>query len=177
MPDTILVAYASRFGTCRRIAERVCAAATAAGHTATLLDVATAPEALDADVTRVVAIGAVYSNQHDGPLLTFLTRHASALAGKRNALISVSLAAAIPTDEGEAMALDYVDELGKITGFRPKDIATIPGALDESQYDAPTAALLRVAVWRRELNANGDVSFVNEAEIARYCKRWFGAPR
>lgn len=177
MSDTILVAYASRYGTCRRIAEQVSAAATAAGHTARLLDVATAPDALDADLTRVVAVGAVYSNQHDGALLTFLTRHAAALAGKRNALISVSLAAAIPTDEGEAMALDYVDELGKITGFRPKDIATVAGALDESRYDAATAALLRVAVWRRELNAHGDVSFFNEAELARTCKRWFGAPR
>ena len=177
MSEHLLVVFATRYGTSRRLAERVAGRATEAGITVTLRDLADGPGTLDAEITRVVVVGAVYSNQHDGAVLSFLQTHREALNARRCGLVSVSLAAAIPTDEGESMTFDYVDELCRLTGFAPKDVLTTPGALDESRYDTATAALLRVATWRTQLQATGDRSFVDEAALDAAVRRWFSGRR
>lgn len=180
MSQPVLIVFASRYGTCRRIAQRVAGHAKAAGADLTVHDLGTGPCEVPPGTAHVIVIGAVYSNQHHDVVQAFLKSNADALAAARGSLISVSLAAAIPTEEGEQMALDYADELMRLTGWKPKDVVFAAGSIDNSQYDEPTHALLSVAAWRRQLDAagrptDGDRGLTDWAALDRTVKRWLGA--
>lgn len=167
---SVFIGYVTRFGTSRRLAEHLAAAAQQAGHEVTLADLAANPELPDADLT--VFVGAVYSNQHDDALIRFLRTHD--LSDRRTALVSVSLAAAI---DGDDTAFDYVEELSRLTGFSPAHLVTAPGALHESQYDAPTRALLRVASWRVPLGISGDADLTDTARLDSETRSWWKPAR
>jgi menaquinone-dependent protoporphyrinogen IX oxidase len=178
MSQPTLIVFASRYGTCRRIAHRVASHAKAAGIEHLVHDLASGACVVPPGTAHVVLIGAVYSNQHHDVVQAFLKSNADALAAARGSLISVSLAAAIPTEEGEQMALDYADELMRLTGWKPKDVLFAAGSIDNAQYDEPTAALLSVASWRRQLDAagkatDGDRGFTDWPALDGMVKRWF----
>jgi menaquinone-dependent protoporphyrinogen IX oxidase len=174
MPHHVHLAYATRYGQTRKIVQRFADAATRLGHAVTLHDTATGPGELPSEATFVVVAGAVYSNQHDDALARFLQAHGPALASRDNGLLSVSLAAALGTDAGEDMCIDYVDELQRLHGWEPKRVATLPGALNESAYDPATKALLRVASWRAGLRATGDAELTDLDAVDALAKRWLG---
>jgi menaquinone-dependent protoporphyrinogen oxidase len=176
VPETVLIAYVSRYGTSKRVAERVAAQVQAAGHVPVLRDLRD-NDAFDPSATFVVAVGAVYSNQHDDTLVKVLAAWSPQLGDRKQALVSISLAAALPPEVGEAMTLDYVEELGQLTGFKPDRVALVAGALNESAYDGPTQALLNIAHWRTGLDATGDASFTDGAALDRTVRRWLGLRR
>ncbi len=163
---------ATTYGQTAAIADRFMATATARGHTVVRCDLAADPGVPAADV--IVLASAVYSNEHHVALQRWLRTHVDALGGRDVRLISVSLAAAIATDEGEGMCWDYVSELTESTGFEPGQVAFLPGALAESRYDVPTRALLRVASWRAPLGLSGDVVLTRDADIDALVERWLG---
>lgn len=170
---TILFAYATRHGQTRAIVDALADVATGIGHEATIRDLAAEGPGDAPDADLVVVAGGVYSNQFDGAVSTFLTTHADALADARTALVAVSLAAALEGEAGEQMCIDYVDELERLTGFSPGQVAMVAGALNESEYDPATRALLRVATWRRGLGATGDVSFTDFDALKAQGEAWF----
>lgn len=168
----VALLVASTFGQTTAIAGRFADAARALGHAVTTIELADDPPVPEADV--IVLASAVYSNEHHPALLRWLRAHAGELLGRDVRLISVSLAAGIPTDEGEGMCWDYVSELTETTGFEPGQVAFLPGALAESRYDAPTRALLRVAAWRAPLGISGDVVLTRDADVDALAQRWLG---
>lgn len=168
----VVLLVASTYGQTAAIAERFAGTARARGHTVEVVPLATDPGVPDADV--LVLASAVYSNQHHADLLRWLRTHGDALEGRDVRLLSVSLAAAIPTDEGEGMCWDYVSDLAEATGFEPGQVAFLPGALCESRYDVPTAALLKVASWRAPLGLSGEVVLTKDADVDAIVDRWLG---
>lgn len=165
------VAYVTRYGSSRRVAEHAAGVLRDAGFDVTLTDLRQDPSRI-ADAELLVAVGAVYSNQHDDALVAALKAWGADVADVTTWLLSVSLAAALGTDEGEAMTLDYGDNLFEATGWIPTRVAFVAGALDASQYDAATRALLAVARWRGALDADGDVVFTDLDALTSTLQRW-----
>lgn len=168
----VLVAFASQHGHTRLIVARLAALWREAGHEVALIDLTGRADAALEDADLTVVASAVYSNQAHDDVLKWLRTHADALADRRSALVSVSLAAAIEGDEGEAMCLDYVAELSDVTGFEPRHVAMVAGALAESSYDPATRALLKVATWRRPLGIHGDVVLTDWDALEATARSW-----
>lgn len=170
---SVAVVFASTWGRTRAIVARFAARAQARGAAVAVHDLAAGdPGVPEADV--LVIASAVYSNEHHGDVLRWLRTHGAALAGRDVRLISVSLAAAQPTDAGEGSCWDYVSELGETTGWEPTQVAFVAGGLDESRYDPATRALLRVASWRAGLGVQGDVVLTDDAAVDALADRWVG---
>ncbi|MCB9665749.1 MAG: NAD(P)H-dependent oxidoreductase [Alphaproteobacteria bacterium] len=168
----VLVAFASQHGHTRAVAQRLAGVWRQGGHEVQLLDLTGQPDAPLADADLTVVASAVYSNQAHDDVIKWLRTHTEALAERRTALVSISLAAAIEGDEGEAMCLDYVAELSDVTGFEPGQVAMVAGALAESRYDPATRALLKVATWRRPLGLTGDVVLTDWDALEATAARW-----
>lgn len=170
----VAIVMASMHGQTAAIVARFADALSGRGHTVEIVDVGGAPATPVPEADHVVVASAVYSNEHHKDVQTWLSMHADALMDAGADLISVSLAAALGTDDGEAVCWDYVAELSDRTGWEPARTAFVAGALNESAYDPATRALLKVASWRAGLDASGDVAFTDWAAVDALAERWFG---
>ncbi len=98
MTERILVAYASKYGATKEIAERVAGVLKAEGCSVDLLD---AGDVTDISAYQYVVLGsAMYIGQWHKPAMKFLKRHVDALAAKE-----VWTFCSGPTEEGDPAAL------------------------------------------------------------------------
>lgn len=139
---TCLLVFASTHGHVRRVAEAVAGRLRDAGVAVDVRDVDERPAAPDA-YDLVVLGGSIHAERHQRPLVAWMTEHADALAGRRVALFSVSLAAMDPTPAGRAKVRGWVDALLAATAVRPDATACIAGALPYRDYALPTRWLMR----------------------------------
>lgn len=167
----VQVVFASNYGHTRRVAEHVAARARAAGHTAALSDVTHDPDQPLAPAGLTVLASAIYTGQHPS-MIRFARQHASALASRDAVFLSVSLAAASDSEQAEDMTWTYVDDFGADTGWSPRRVTFVGGALAMDAYDVATRALVKVAVWCRGLDATGRTDFTDWAALDRAIDGW-----
>lgn len=128
-PGRILVAYATRSGATREIAEFVAQAIRQQGYTAEIQPV----EAV-ADVAAYDAIilgSALYFQRLMPTMLRFITQHGPALAARPVALFSVGAEVRTGTDKSRAAAERWVrGSLSSLPGFQPLAIEHFAGAVE-----------------------------------------------
>lgn len=139
---TCLLVFASTHGHVRRVAQVVAERLRAAGVVVDVRDVDDRPADPGA-YDLVVLGGSIHAERHQGPLVAWMREHADALAARRVALFSVSLAAVDPTPGGRAKVQGWVDALLAATGVRPAVTACVAGALPYRDYALPTRWLMR----------------------------------
>jgi menaquinone-dependent protoporphyrinogen oxidase len=142
----ILIPFASVDGQTARIAERIGAALTRAGHSATPMPtdapgLARAFEEHDA----VIVGGAIRYGHHSRYLEAAIREHFVAIATRPNAFFSVSLSAGGPGARPSA-ASGYVEEFVQRTGWQPLRIANFAGALRYTKYNALIRFMMRLIV-------------------------------
>ncbi len=123
----VLVAYATKYGATRGIAERIAEVLRQAGLQVTLAEVGQAgsPTAYDA----VVLGSGVYAGQWLAPAAAYLKTHAGALAGRPTWLFSSG-----PTGSGDPVVLmqgwRFPQDLQALAEqIRPRDVAFFHGAI------------------------------------------------
>lgn len=141
-----LILFATTEGQTARIAERMAHILRNKGHAVDAFPADTAPANLDPAAYDGVIIGAsIHYGRHPGYLRALVRSHRGALAARPSAFFSVSLSAGGPGARPES-ARRYLDKFLRQAGWRPRQTATIAGALQYSKYGTFKRLLMRMIV-------------------------------
>jgi menaquinone-dependent protoporphyrinogen oxidase len=139
----ILVAYASRHGQTRRIAEAMAQRMRERGHAAELLELPRFGAPRVAGWDAVVVGSPLYARQHLRRVAGFATRRREELARVPTAFFSVSLSAASRDERGRSDAEAAVDGFLAATRFAPGLRACFAGALRYRAYNFIVRAIMK----------------------------------
>jgi menaquinone-dependent protoporphyrinogen oxidase len=190
MTRRILVAYATKHGHTRRVAECVGTVLHAHGADVDLVDLGDAevdPHPFSHDGAArhlgkrypnphpfaydgVVVAASVHAGHHEAAVVRWTGSHATTLAMRPTAFLSVSLAAADDTDEARADATRMINELVDITGWEPTIALPVAGALQYREYDVMTRLLMRLIArhHRASTDTSRDVDFTDWQAVEQF---------
>lgn len=161
-PRRIAIAYATREGQTRRVAEGLARIFESRGAAPTLIDVANAPPAVDLSGYEAAIVAAsVHVGRHEPEMARFVVANRPALSGMVSAFLSVSLSEAGVEDEAaDALrraqaALDVrrmINAFLSQTGWQPGWIVPVAGAVAYAAYNPIVRLAMRSIVKR----AGGD---------------------
>ena len=170
----VLVLHASFDGQTKRIAERIGAVLTGAGHAVTVL-AADAPGAASAIAAHdaVVVGGAIRIGRHAPRLRKLVRAHATALASRPNAFFSVCLSAGGPGAKQET-ASGYIDAFCRWTGWQPHETASFAGALRYRKYNPPLRFMMRfiARVAGGDTDTSRDYEYTDWAAVDRFAVKF-----
>lgn len=164
----VLVFYATIEGQTGKIAGFVAAELEQAGHEVALVDAGDkTAEVTPEEFDKVILAGSVHERRHPRLFEMFLAAQRNALDPDRTLLISVSLMAAFESSRDKAQ--DFVDEMEMRTGFKPKTVALVAGAVRPSSYDYFATQVVRHVVMRGKgyRPDDGDKEFTDWAALKR----------
>ena len=148
---TVLVVYSTHDGQTRKIAERIATVLRVRRHVVELLDAARAPRTLDLTRFEAVFIGSpIHQKGYLAPVGRFVRQHKAALGRVPTLFFSVGLAVLSKVHDGRAQSMAIVDKFLAETGWRPRRIELVAGALLYTRYNF----LVRF-VMRRDLEGGG----------------------
>ena len=150
---TVLVAYATREGQTRRIAEYVAMTLRECGAQADLIDVAHLPAHLDVAAHAAAILAAsVHLGKHEREMVAFVRKHREELLMMPTAFLSVSGGQATveraetPVDVRAKTAEDVkanIDRFEKETGWYPDHAHPVAGAIRYSHYNPLVKFVIR----------------------------------
>jgi menaquinone-dependent protoporphyrinogen oxidase len=143
MPRSLIL-YATTEGQTARIAERMAQALRGKGHAVEAFPADTVPANLDG-YDGVIIGASIHYGRHPGYLRALVRKHRDALMARPSAFFSVSLSAGGPGAR-PASAKRYLDKFLRQTGWRPRQTASIAGALQYSKYGVFKTLLMRMIV-------------------------------
>jgi menaquinone-dependent protoporphyrinogen oxidase len=140
----VLVAYATREGQTRKIAEHVAATLRERALEVDVIDVKAAPPGLElGDYAHVVLAASVHMGKHEREMVEFVVARRAALDRIPTALLSVTLSEAgvedpkrTPEQQAHAAAgvKEVVDRFLADTGLHPSRVVPVAGALKYREY-------------------------------------------
>jgi menaquinone-dependent protoporphyrinogen oxidase len=141
MNNTVLVAYATKYGATAEIAERIGQALRQAGLQVDVIDAEQAGD--PANYNAVVLGSAVYAGSWRKEAAAWLETHEAALAGRPTWLFSSG-----PTGEGDAVELmkgwRFPEALQPVADrIQPRDIAFFHGEIDTSKLNLGEKLLVK----------------------------------
>jgi len=178
---SIVIAYASREGQTRRIAERMAARLRARGFAVDLTDVKQdVPPQFDlARYDAAILAASIHIGKHARRMLAFVRRHRAELERKPTMFLSVSLSAAGAVDakataRRRASAAANRDEMIarflRATGWKPGIVHPVAGALLYRQYGVLVRAMMRVisAMVGASTDTSRDHDYTDWDAVDRY---------
>ncbi|EJG07015.1 flavodoxin/nitric oxide synthase [Methanofollis liminatans DSM 4140] len=140
MEEKVLVAYATRYGSTREVAEAIAAALREEGAA---VDLMRADEVTDTAPYTMVVIGSpVYAGKWLDDALTMVTRHREALSRVRVALFAVGILIAEDTPENRQKLKAALDPVVQVV--TPVSIGLFAGKLDAKALSFPLRMMLKV---------------------------------
>lgn len=131
---TVLIPFATAEGQTQKIAERIALHVCERGHEVRVYNTADQTGVPDIDLFDAVIVAAsVHEMHHQESAVDFAAAHRDQLARKSSAFVSVSLSAV--TTDGQEEAQQYVDRFIATTGWSPRKILLLGGALRWSECD------------------------------------------
>ncbi|HEY7643820.1 MAG TPA: flavodoxin domain-containing protein [Hyphomicrobiales bacterium] len=165
----VLIVYASSEGQTRKIAEYIAAQFQKGGCATVVHDSASSLRGIDVDAFDAFLLaGSVHNHAHQASIVGFATAYARVLNAIPSAFLSVSLSAAMKG--GERDAKRYVDAFIRETGWQPRDVLMVPGALRYSEYDYFRQQIVKTIVHEKgdQFDAEADHEFTDWREIDRF---------
>jgi menaquinone-dependent protoporphyrinogen oxidase len=145
----VLIVYGTTEGQTRKIAEWTATRIGELGHQSELLDSAAPVSDLDfAAYDAFVVAASVHQECHQEAITSLVTAHREVLDTKPSAFISVSLSAVLEGARTEAQK--YVDRFVAVTGWRPRRILLLGGALRFTEYDYFQEQIVKFIVMKRD---------------------------
>lgn len=177
----VALAYASRDGQTRRIAERIAATLGIRGFTVDEFDVmAGVPTSVDlARYDAAVVASSIRMGKHASPMLRFVRDHREALVRVPNLFLPVSLSAhgvvdPAASEERRDRAAAAVEKSNaqfmRDTGWTPRATHPVAGALLYRQYGFPVRWMMRFisAMVGATTDTSRDHEYTDWAAIERY---------
>ena len=172
----ILILFASFDGQAARVAARIAEVAAGGGHAVTLRDAREARAASDLEECDAVIVGgAVRYGRHARALEKLVRGCAGAIARRPNAFFSVSLSAGGPGAR-PANAQRQIDEFCRRTGWRPREVAAVAGALVYRKYNPFIRFMMRLIVGAAggDTDTKRDYEYTDWAAVERFAARFSG---
>ncbi|HEY6559888.1 MAG TPA: flavodoxin domain-containing protein [Polyangiaceae bacterium] len=185
--EKLAVLYATREGQTRRIAEHAASSVRARGWLTDVFDVAELDNEWTANGYAAVLLAAsIHAGKHEREMIQFVKRHRTELEGVPSALLSVSLTQANAENPARSAEVRtraqqdvqrMLDDFYTSTGFRPKRVTAVAGALLYSRYNL----LIRHIMKRISKRAGGptdtscDYELTNWAALDQFIAEFVGA--
>lgn len=168
----VLIVYATTHGHTGKVAAHIAKALRHLGLRPVVHDVASAAPLAPPDYDLVIAGGSVHSGHHQRELVTWAKHQAAALNAMPSAFFSVCLTAAEDTEESRKATREYIDEFEDDTGWRPRRIESVAGALEYREYDFPTRLLMRLLMQRGDhpTDWSHDYVYTDWAAVERFAR-------
>ena len=132
----VLIVFGTTEGHTREICQFAARVLREAGRTATVEEVRDEGEGVQvAAYDAVLVAGSLHLGRYQPGLVRFVRRHLADLAGRPNAFVSVSLAAAGENPDDWAGLNECVATFEHETGWTPEQVHHAAGAIKYSQYD------------------------------------------
>ncbi len=140
----VLVVYATHDGQTRKIAERIATVLRVQRHVVELLDAARSPRTIDLGRFQAVFVGSpIHAEGYLKPVVQFVRQHRAELDRIPTLFFSVGLAVLSKTSDGRAETMKIVDRLIASTGWHPRRIELVAGALLYTRYNFLVRLVLR----------------------------------
>ena len=174
----ILIVYGSTEGHTSHIAARMAEAIRREGHVVELHD---SKELRKQQVTQpfdgIIVGGSVHAGDHQSSLREFVKRNRDVLKRMPSAFFSVSLANADADEDEDAAAESkaVVDKFIAETGWQPKQIERIAGALVYTQYNVFIRHLMKLIAkshGRTELDTSRDFDFTDWHAVDSFAREF-----
>jgi menaquinone-dependent protoporphyrinogen oxidase len=173
----LLIVYGTTEGQTRKIARFAADHLLGRGHSVEVLGAADAEGVVPAAYDGVILAGSIHAGRYQAPLVDFATSHAAALDRIPNLFLSVSLSAA-GRDEKDWEGLETVLATFKDdTGWTPKRVEHVAGALRYSHYDFLRYWAMRWIASQRGQTHRGDedVEFTDWQALSALLDDWAGS--
>ncbi|PZU22659.1 MAG: protoporphyrinogen oxidase [Shinella sp.] len=172
----ILVGYTSIEGQTRKIASAIAEQVEARGHRAVLFDVATMAEYSLERPEAAILCAPVHGGRYPAPFFDFVRREHGWLNGVPSAFVSVSLMIASEYSEEQDEARHFADQLIAETGWTPREIAHVAGALRFAEYDFFKRWMVRriaaKAPAAEGVSGKADREFTDWSQVAGFVDGW-----
>lgn len=155
MSERILVAYSTVDGHTQAICARIAAVLSEAGHDVTQASFDSLPMPSPADFDRIVVGGSIRYGKHRENVVTWINRHAAALASTPGAFFSVNLVARKP-DRDRVETNTYVQRFLKRIDWCPDAVAIFAGKLNYPIYSFWDRQVIRLIMWMTNGPTNPD---------------------
>lgn len=170
----ILLVYGTNEGHTARIAQRMADAMRRAGHEGDMHDSRQVGKlTVGAQYDAVLIGGSVHAGEHQSSLREFVKRNRDLLERLPSAFFSVSLTAADPDEEARAETQAVVDKFVRETGWQPRRVETIAGALVYTQYNVFIRHVMKLIVkhqGRTELDTSRDYDFTDWDAVEAFAR-------
>ena len=165
----ILIAYASSAGQTEKIARYLAGRFERAGHEVVLWRAGSrgAPPS-PARFAGAVVAGPAHAGRHPRALVRFVATNRPALTAIPAAFLSVSLSAAGRSPSDQAAARRLAESLLEKTGWRPRTVLSVAGAVRYSRYGPLKRLLLRAIVRRKGGPTDRDTEFTDWPALDRF---------
>ena len=168
----VLVLYHSYDEQTARIARRIGDVIAADRHAVTLQRF-NGPGALDgiARYDAIVVGAAIRYGHHDRELEKEVAKHAAHLAAMPNAFFSVCLSAGGPGCKPEA-ARHYIEAFCRKTGWKPREVTSLAGALQYRKYGAFNRFMMKLIVGHAggDTDTSRDYEYTDWAAVERFAQ-------
>ncbi len=174
-----LLVYGTSEGQTQKISRFVTDRAAERGHQATPVnaaDPAPAPDLRDFD--GVIIAASLHAGRYQPAVIHYVREHRSAIDSRPNAFLSVSLAAA-SDDRQEAEGLrKCIAQFIHDTGWTPRNIHHVVGALRYSAYGFLERWALRYIAWRKggPTDTSRDHELTDWDDLARFVDSFVNSP-
>ncbi len=163
----ILIAFATRKGQTKKIADRIADRLAAQRHTVEMVDTDHPTAPLDVERFDVVVVAApIIAGGYPRSVARFVREHHHALQSVASVFVSVGLAVASRTSDGRAQSLEVVEKFLEKTAFRPGRVELVAGALPYTKYDVVTRFVMRHIA----ANEGGDTDTSRDYEYTDWAK-------
>jgi menaquinone-dependent protoporphyrinogen oxidase len=175
----ILIVYATREGQTEKIARRLAETLAARGHTPELFDAD--HESAKVNLERfhsVVVGGPIHAQGYPRAIVRFVRRHRKYLGSIPSAFFSVGLAIASRTSDGRAQTLEVVEGFVRRTGWRPRRVELIAGALPYSKYNPLIRFIMRRIAAKEggDTDTSRDYEYTDWAAVDRFAREFVDDP-
>lgn len=172
----ILVGYTSIEGQTRKIASAIAEQIEDRGHRAVLFDVATMAEYTLERPEAAILCAPVHGGRYPAPFFDFVRRERDWLNAVPSAFVSVSLMIVSDFPEEQDEARHFADLLVAETGWAPRDVAHVAGALRFTEYDFFKRWMVRriaaKAPAEEGVSSKSDREFTDWPELAGFVDGW-----
>jgi len=160
-----LILYVTKHGQTAKIARHIAESLLARRHDVELVDAARLDRELElSKFQHILVVAPIYMGGYPRAIERFVRKNSEVLAQISSAFLSVGLAVASRTSDGEAQTRAVVERFVKRTGWRPRRIELIAGALPYSKYNFFT----RFALRRIAAHEGGDTDTSRDYEYTNW---------
>lgn len=167
----VLIVYGTTEGHTAKVSQFVADVGLRAGHEVRVVHAASVRSDVDVASTDAILVAAsVHETRHQKYVREWIREHRALLDAKPSGFLQVCLTSAIRDEEHDRQAREVVDHMSTKTGWKPRHVAYVAGALKYTQY----SWLKRMLMKQIAKAQGGDVDTSKDYEYTDWdaLERW-----